>query len=47
MKFLKRLGFYFGLALSLVGTLASIPGGIVVDLGEWIISLVEPKADED
>lgn len=45
MDFLKQLAFYFGLALALVGTIASIPGGIVEDLGKWIISLV--RSDEE
>lgn len=46
MKYLKKLGFYIGLALALVGSMVSIPGGMLVDLGEWIISLLGFSTDE-
>lgn len=40
MEYLKKLGFYFGLALALIGSIASIPGGILFDLGEYLIKIL-------
>lgn len=46
MEYLKKLGFYFGLALALIGSIASIPGGIVYDLGEYLIKVLGFRRDE-
>ena len=40
MEYIKKLGFYLGLALALIGSIASIPGGILFDLGEYLIKIL-------
>lgn len=47
MEFLKQIGIYFGLAIQLIGAALIIPGGIVYDLGTYLMNLLGEQEQEE